>query len=416
MKVRRIPIIVEIEEKRRKDWTLDANSRLNPLSNAIELLANSNGAYPTAADITVRSRVFNPDSVKKFVGFDVDIKNVYDPDLEVDVTGANYRLNDGTNDLYWDGGAWAAAGASDWNSEAEIANNISSFPVSSCEIQVVINPFTVDSSYTPVITEIRFLMESDLEEMEDLVWRSLIRQFRSEIRPITDHPIQLTSGGTTIDLANDFPLETPYNIADIDSVFNYDTDPKGQVDILDSYNPTTKVITLNTSLPANTRVWIKVVYEPEVAVTTSQDYLELSKVPAVVFRDVNAVDAAEIGAKCYVRNKDQGTAVLLGMKHVDIEMVIECVTEKQKDLQRLGQELDRFFGKNTLIKSTGLDREYSLELTQEYDGTTVATQDELHTGRFRARIMKALFFDSPAEDVFAVERFNLQGNANVVIS
>lgn len=415
MKTRRIPITIQIDETQRANFTLGTNTRLNPNTHAIELYPDSTGMYSLTSNLTVKTRVFNPESVKKFVGFDVDIVNVYDPDLETEVTGANYRLNDGTNDRYWDGGSWAVAGASDWNTEAEIADNIASFPVSACKIQVVINPYTVLATATPKISEIRILMESDLEELEDLVWRSLVRKIRSDVRPITDHPITLSSAGATIDL-NTYSLKTPYNVIGVDSVFNYDTDPKGQADILDSYDASTKVITLNQSLASGTRVWIKILYEPEVAVTTSQEYDELAKVPAIIFTDINAVNSAGIGAKTAVRNKSQYTAVLVPAKHIDIDMAIEVVADKQKDLQRLSQELDRFFGNNPLLRSTGLDRDYRLWLIDEYDGTTVANQNELHTGRFRARIAKALFFDSPAEDVYAVKQFTLQGDMDTVIS
>lgn len=414
MRIRRLPIIVEIDETKRLDWALGAGTRLNPGTHALELEAGA-GGFSLSADLAITSRVFNPTSVKKFVGFDVDIKNAYDTDLQVEVTGANYRLNDGTTDLYWDGGAWSAAGASDWNSEADIANNIATFPVADCKIQVIINPFTVDINATPQILEIRILMESTLEELEDLVWRSLIPLMRAEIRPITDHPI-LFAGGTTIDLATIHPLETPYNIAGIDSVFNYGTDPKGQIDILDSYDSGTKIITLNQSLPASTKVWIKVIFEPEVVVTTSQEYDELAKVPVIVFRDINAVNSATVGAACHVRNKDQHTAVGVSMKHIDVDMSIECVTDKQKDLQRLSQEIDRFFEEFALLRSTGLDRDYSMVLSQEYDGATIPSQSELHTSRFRARIAKALFFDRAEEDVFTIERFTLQGDMNASIS
>ena len=149
--------------------------------------------------------------------------------------------------------------------------------------------------------------------------------------------------------------------------------------------------------------------------TTGQEYDELSKVPAIVIRDVNSVDTAEIGQKCHVRNKDAGTAVQVRVSHFDIDLVIDCIADKQKDLQRLTRELNQFFGNNTLLRSTGLDRDYRLWLIEEYDGRTVSTQSELHTGRLRGRIVKALFFQRPAEDVFAVERFNLQGDMNTVI-
>lgn len=419
MRTRRIPFVFKFDENERSGVTLGTGARLHPTQYSIQLQGTDDQGdanYPLDSDITARTRLYNPDTVKQWLGFDVDIVNVYDPDQESIITGANYRLNDGTNDLYWDGGAWAIAGATDWNTEEEIAANIATFSVASCSIQVVINPWTQDANYTPAIREVRLLFSSTVEELEDVVWRSLVRKLRADVRPITDHPIVFSSGGTSIALA-DYPLRTPYNIAGVDSVFNYDTDPKGQVDILDSYDSGTSTITLAVSLPANTRVWIRLLYEPEVAVTTSQEYSEISKIPAIVFRDINIVDSSETGQDTYVRSKSAGTAVLVkGPKQADVDMTLECVADKHKDLQRLVRELEQFFGKNTLLRSTGLDRYYRLWLIDEYDGRTEPSQSELHTGRLRARIVDALFFDQVAEDVYVVDRFNLTGDANVVIS
>lgn len=414
MRTRRIPHAFPFREDERSNIELGPNVRLHPAEHSIQLQGPN---FSTDSDLFAKTRLINPDSVKQWLGFDVDIVNYYDPDLETDVTGANYRLNDGTNDLYWDGGAWAVATATDWNTENEVAANIAAFPAVSCQIQVIINPWTTDPIVTPKISEVRLLYASTIEELEDLVWRSFVRKLRTDIRPITDHPIKFVAGGTTIDLTNDYPLKTPYNIIDVDGVFDYDADPKRQVDILNNYNSSTKVITLNTSLPAGTRVWIKLIYEPEVAVTTSQDYVELSKVPAIVILDANIVDSSKIGQDSYVRNKGDGTAVLIpGPNQSDVDMLIECVADSQKDLQRLAREMERFFGKTPLLRSTGLDIDYRLWLVNEFDGRSEPTQIELHAGRLRARIVDALFFDRPAEDVYAVERFNLTGTANVVIS
>lgn len=420
MRTRKIPHIFAFDESERSNVILGPNTRLHPKEHNLQLFgAGSQGesGYPTDSDLFAKTRLLNPGSMKQWLGFDVDIVNVYDPDLEVEVTGANYRLNDGANDLYWDGGAWTVAGASDWNTEADIAEHIDTFPATSQSIQVIINMWTTDSEYTPRVREVRLLFSSTIEELEDLVWRSLVRKMRSDVRPITDHPIKFAAGGTTIDLANDYPLKTPYNIVGVDSVFNYDTDQAGQVDLLDSFDVNTKIITLNTSLSADTRVWIKLIYEPEVAVTTSQEYSELSKVPAIVIMDVNAVDSAKVGQDTCVRNKSAGTGVAVkGPKQADIDMLIECVADKQKDLQRLVRELEQFFVKNPLLKSTGLDRYFRLWLVDEYDGRTEATQSELHVGRLRARIVDALFFDQPAADVYTLDRFNLTGSMNVVIT
>lgn len=410
MRTRRLPKIFEFKESNRPRVTLGTGTRLNPNTNRLELAE----PYTTDPDLTAKTWVAFPRNVKQWIGFDVDIANAKD-DLGNEVTGANYRLGDGTTEYYWDGGSWAVAGATDWNTEAEVANNIGSFPVTERKIQVIINPFTTDAAYTPKIRAVKILHASTLEEQEDLI-RSLLQLLKDEIRPIGRYVIAKAATSATIDL-NDFPLETPYNLVDIDSVFNVTDDPNKLTDLLDSFDSGTQVITLNTSVDAGKHVQINFTYEPEVAITTSQEYTEVAKVPAIVLSDVNVEDSAQVGQDEHVRNKDQGTAVKIpGPVQADLEVIGRLLADKELDQHRMADELKRFFGKYPKLTSLGLDEEYRLWLLDEYNQQTIPNQEGIHTGRLRFRVVKALFFDRPAEDLYAVERFHLTGDADLVIS
>lgn len=93
---------------------------------------------------------------------------------------------------------------------------------------------------------------------------------------------------------------------------------------------------------------------------------------------------------------------------VDIEFTLRCLTDKAQDQDRLVDEVKRWFRLNPLITSKGMDEAFRLWLLgegQDQEGT----QDEVHTGLLRARLVRALFFDKPAVEVFATQRLVITG-------
>lgn len=406
----------DFTEDERKRIILGADVRLNPNLHVVHLQEDADGLFPTAADLFVKSWLTNPNTVKQWLGFEAVITHAFDED-GAQITFDGYKLNDGTDDLYWDGGAWSVAGASDWNTEAEIAANIDTFPVTNQSIQVIVNLGTIDDTVSPSLNAIKILYSSDIEFQEDIIYRSLIKDFRENIRPITAHPVKLATTSSTIDLANDFPIKTPYNLVDIDSVYDQDNDPNHLTDLLLSYDSGTKVITLTGSLPAGTVVWIRFIYEPEVSVTTKRTYIEIGKVPALVISDIDFIDFGEGQGDDTVVDKATGSGTrVFAPAQYDIEFVLRCLTDKARDQQRLADAVKEHFDKNPLIKSRGMDETYRLWLTDEFDQVGQTGQEETETSQIRFRIAKALFYHRGDEEVFVVKRFTINGPPDLVVS
>ncbi|MCH7726059.1 MAG: hypothetical protein IH991_06205 [Planctomycetes bacterium] len=415
-------------EANRDQIELGANIRLNPDINRVQLVEipapfRNNDTlpreppptFPTTIDLFVKTRVTNPRNVKEWTLFESVVQHAFDED-GVQLTFTQYRLGDGTNEFFWNGSAWVV-NTVDWNTEADVADNISDFPVTSLQLQVIVNIGTNDKTVTPFLQAIKVLYKSDIEFQEDLVYRSLVPDLRENIRPITDFPVQLGSDSSTIDLTNDFPLKTPYNIVDIDAVFNDDVDPNHLVDIFTSFNPVTKVITMNQVISSGTIVAIRIIYEPEVAVTTKRTYSEISKVPALVIADINVAESAESQGDDTVMNNNTGVGTRVrGPLQMDIEFVLRCLTDKARDQHRLADEVKRHFRQNPLIRSRGLDEPYRLWLIDEFDQQGVIGQEETESSRLRFRIVKALFYNRGDEQVFAVKRFVVQGPPDLTVS
>lgn len=393
---------------------LGADVRLNVETHRLQLKENSQEQYSTDADLYAKTWVTNPDSVKQWIGFEAVVTNPKD-DLGAPLTGLGFRLSDGTNEYWWNGSSWEV-NTVDWNTEADVADNIQDFSASSKKLQVVINLYTTDEEYTPEVEEIKVLYTSDIEHQEDYIYRTVVRQLREQIRPISDYPIKLTSATNSINL-NTYKLETPYNVVGIDAVFNHTTNPNHDTDLFQSFDQGTKIIQLSASIDANQVAWVRFIWEPEVAVTTGQEYSEVEKVPALIISDVNLINSAETGPDDHVINKNSKAAVKIpGPLQADIEFTLRGLTDKARDQVRLADELKRFFRQNPTLTSKGMDEKFRLWLLEEYNGDTEANRNEIHAGRLRFLLVKALFFEREAIDVYAVERMRLTGDMDAIIS
>jgi hypothetical protein len=404
-RIKHIIKTLDFEEQNRSRITLGAGTRLLPNQNRL-VLSGASGSYSLAPDLNVKTWSTSPSTLKRWVGFQADVVHKLDA-LGAPITDARFRLSDGTQELYWNVGAaaWIPAAPNNWNTEAEVANNIAAFPVANQTIQVVINLRTTNAEYTPAVTSLRLLAETDLEELEDYVWRSLLPDMKARIRPIGEHDIE-SDGALTIDLANDFRIETPYNIMGIDAVYDLATDPRKLVNLYSAYNPATKLVTLTSAPPAGNRIRIRFTYELPIAVNTHQDYIEVAKLPHIVFEDVDGLRFSEAVKSEYVINKATGRGKKVDASQSDIELTGRIVTDKSKDLSRIALEV-RKYADSGLLRSVGQDELYRIQLLDETELRGLPSQQETRTGLFRLRIVKAVFYDSDAVDITGVLNFGV---------
>lgn len=408
------------EQNRSRMVTLDEGVRLDPVANHLVLVGPPFDTAPGSPAIA-RTWVTNPQSVKQWLSFHAVIEHATvgsstpaGVPTKVETTGAGYRLGDGTDEYWWDGGAWAV-NTSDFNTEDEIALNIATFPMASQSLQIIVNLTTTNPTVSPRLKEVKILYSTDVEFLEDIIYRSLVPSLRDNVRPITDFVIK-APGGTSIDLKN-FPLDTPYNIVDVDSVYDRTNDPKHLIDLLSSYDSGTQIITLSSAITLNDLATIRLIYEPEVAVTTSQDYSEIAKVPVIILEGIKEVDMAPTAQSDDVVRKADGTAVKVPPPDQgDIEMTLKGLTDKGVDDKRLGDAIKAYFANNGRLTSKALDEDYSLWLIDEYDMQTPSGSADLHTGQLRFRIRDVRFYVRDSVDSFGVKRFLATGTEDFVIA
>lgn len=401
-----------LEEKNRARVTLGTGVRLNPQLHRLELEEGAAG-YPTDADLQAKTWTTAPAALIEWLGFEAVVQTPKADDLS-QVTAVGFRLWDGTSEFYWDGAAWAV-GTAQWNTEAEVANHLQAF--TGRTLGFVVNLSTTDARYTPVLEELKVLWRARIEYQEDLVYRSIVPTLRENIRPISDFPFEAAAALSQVDMSlPNYRPETPYNIVGIDSVFDHTADPDHLDDLFASFNVGTQIVQFSSAIPAGNIVWIRFIYEPEIVVTTSQEFAEIDKIPSLVLVDIDLEDAAEIGSSSSVVNKDQGSAVKLPPPvQGDLFVVLHGLTDKGVDQQRLSDQVKAFFTKNPILTSRGLDEDYSMILVEDYDMRTSPNEGDLHTGRAAFRVKNVLFWFKEAEDVNAVTSFKVSGDVNVEV-
>lgn len=386
---------------------LDQGVRLHPQRHRLEI-APVNNFYPTTPDLYCKTRVTTPGELRKWAGFFVDVKHPAG-----NKTDARYRLSDGITERYWNAGAndWIAASPNNWNTEQEVCDHIATWPTQA--IQIVINLSTTSRTLTPSIREIVLVYETDMNFLEDYVVRSFVATLREELRPISILAITST-GQTAVDLKR-IPsaptpdrIQTPYDIVDVDSVYNDTLDPFHMRPLAGvSYNATTKIASLPAQ-PVGHRLSLRFVWRPHVVLTESQDFTEIAKIPVVELGAVEQRDIAVIGDRPYALNKasNQGFAFTEGYQ-CEIQIPLSIITSTGRDLHALANEIDRKFCNNVMLHSRGQDEYYPCRIDTEFYDASAASQRELYTGRFTVCILNALFFPEDAKPITGVQRFRL---------
>lgn len=386
------------------DVELGPSTRLNVDTHRAQLVFDPNlagtvgGGFPTTANLFVKSKLTEPKALRRWIGFEATIVNVNQIGTANALTGANFRLDpDDGNEYYWDGAAWAIATANDWNTEQEIADNIDSFDVATLgqRMRVVANLFTTDTRYTPQLVEVKLLMELVLESYEeDMIYRSLIPLLRDNVRPVARQVMAMPATGTTFNISA-FDLEAGYNVVGVDAVFDYDAltadqradlvrgYPGATTDLFSSFDLGTGVVTLNASVPLGTNLFVRFIYEPEVAVNTSQEFSEDARIPSLVLDDIAYISfATSPTGDNSVANKGAGTAIVVPSPeqgHIQFRLV--GTTKSGVDQRRLMEEVNKFFATQPFVSSTGVDEQYRLFLIDEYAEVGEPGQDELHVGQ-----------------------------------
>lgn len=358
--------------------------------------------FPLDTDITVRLPVWNPQAVKEWKAFEA-LTTIPDG------TSIAWRVSDDENDFWWDGAQWATPGATDWNTEAEICNNLPTFSIVNKKIQLIAKLTTTDLHETPLLIGYRFLIDVDYDPWEDLI-RSVMQGLKAVLNYSKFFIGKMQTTAASLNVKTDAPFvpeEPNINITDINAVYNYDIDPQKTNNIFDTFNATTGEITLTTSIDAGVTLWLEYVVSPDVKINyTSTDYIEISKIPAVV---IDSMDSNSSQTKSSMELIDKGQLKAYRLKDAVLirELSINgfLLTGSTSDQMHLHSALWAGMWGQPLLSSIALDVDFTIELVSPLRWSPTPNLNELRQTIFEVVITNYHLWLSDLEVLPIVQDF-----------
>lgn len=369
-----------------------AKIRLNTENKAdprLMLKAQSDGKYPTDSDLYVRTGQITPNALKQWLKFEAVYKEAPQTLLLPAGTSLGFKVFTTGGDYWWDGSSWAVAGASDWNTEAEINANLATFPLATIgnkSIGFKVNLKTTDPNVTPEVKELKLLGDFDVEWMEDIVYDGVIRKLNTEFRSSSVLAFQVSGPTSALDLAAVLDNKG-YNITGIRSVYNLTDDPMKLTNLFLSYAPgaakqdgftfASGVVTVSSPIPDAKIVEVTFEYVPEIVVMVDQDYYEPPAYPCIVMETIQVLDRPGFTMRDtnsfghdVIRDKTALRAFTqIAPKQHSIRFQFAAFTNKQLDQMRLMDDLTRFFSEKKTLRTWALDYECGMQIVEEFDSS-----------------------------------------------
>lgn len=386
------------------DWT---KVRIVPEERRVRLVLDDAGdglgeGYPTDADLYVALPVHSVGNIRTWDMVQVIGETPLDLDRDAPasaVTSIQMRLWDGATHYFWNGAAWAAAGASDWNTIEDVNDNLPSWDPDTA-LGVVLNLATTDRRFTPSVTEVLLLCTLSLADfIEDWIWDTIIAQLQDTIRPMTD--VVTDSDGTNqVNIASAFGddyADWAATVDSIDGVWDTTADPKLRSNLYSSL--ASGVITLTSAPTSGHKLLVRCKYAPVVAVQTDMDYEEDAAVPSLVFTAIDTVDLGVGGGDSHVMNayaSPPAGVILPAPRRAHIDFTLEARAPLAIDLQRLVAEVVNWMDLNMAPQSAQTGERATLVVTQTFSRTSIPGDSGLHTSTMSFRLLDVNNWNRPA--------------------
>lgn len=397
----------------RASLTFSDPTLINIVNNRLELKRSgtqrATGAplYPTATDISATTALTNPQKLRQWVSFGMLPTTAKQPAG----TTVQFKINDGTDDLYWDGGAWAVAGASDWNTEVEIATNIGTFPVTSKQLALVINLVaSSDGLSTPSVQFVDLWMSCDFDYLKSIIVGALIPSLKANVRPTLDFCLRHT-GGTQFNLRD---FETEFQIVSVVAVYNEDTDPDHTTDLFSTFDSSSEVVTLTGSVERGTVLCMQFEFEPEVYLNwSSQDFVEVEKIPAIVVDNISLI-GNEVFAQMSVQNPATNMAHVRRFPfRLRFEIDVRLLAEKNDTLLSMMDKALEHLASTPLLPWPAIDESISMVSDAEGLFQPRPNLSDKHEMSYSLTLLDVHLWLQPEQVLPLVQQFNLTLNSTL---
>lgn len=322
--------------------------------------------YPTDADVWFKTDLFNPQALTTWISIQPEVVN---PTVAGETkTEIKFKLNNGTDDYFWNGVAWAVAGVSDWTSMTDLQANFAAFTaVSEKKLAIVANLKTNDTLYTPKLIRILVAFEARVGSwVEEYLYDSLFPELEEIMYDALDMDWAIDwGGGTTMDLSG-YVTESGYTFRNWLEVYDFDGDPERETDLLDNYDPNTGVLTLNASVAEGTRLFALVVPNIELAVSTDADWYAVSKIPQIIFRDYSKLFAGWNPDREAVVNYDTAEAIAMeGPRRTVLDIPVDIITDRAMPQPRIMELFQYFAEVRPIVTTKGVGAKYRFAVNED---------------------------------------------------
>ena len=410
---------------------LEPESQIAP-TRGIILNSRTTGEYPTDDDIFIETPFIEPHALKQWLKFEARVDEDEFAQRGVpDGTSIGFKIKTSGGNLWWNGTLWTSAGVSDWNTEQEINDNISTLPIATIgdrKIGFVLNLKTTDPAITPEVKELKLLGQFDIEFLDDIIYDGIIRKLNSEFR--TSSIVSFYTGNSplsSVDL-NSVLENKAYNITGVRSVYNVSDDPMKLNNLFSSYSLGSArkdgftfdpgVVQLISTIPIDKVVEVVFEYIPEIMVVQSQEFFEVKTFPSIVFEGIVSLDRTgfinrpqnSIGED-FIRDKTNLTAYQQqSPRQSTIRFEYAAFTNNQMDQTRLVNDLNEFWSNNPQVKAYGLDNKYGIGISQELQTSKNQRVDgsDTQTAEGAFEVLGVLFYDKEASPVPLVGSINIE--------
>lgn len=394
----------------------DTKIRIDPGDWKLKLKLNSLFRYPTDSDLNIRSYTVS----LKYVDELEMLQLIHETPTG---TSIGIRLFDGTDEWWWNGAVWASSPAvGEWNTAAEINTNISTYDVSTTRtLGVVVNLVTTDDKITPTVSAVKVLWKGSFLWLEDLMIDSLVGMFQDELKFDFNLGLPpLPSASASIDL-NDYSDDASGDLeySDAIAVYDHDADPNKKVNLLDSYNSGTKVLTLTSAIPLGNRPLLRMQAKVNCAWDTHRDFEPIGKLPQLILRNSESISSAPYPSAFGdgIVREDTGVAVEIPPPYrMTFQVTAEIRTDRNsREQMSLIENMMKLFStgpdseSGPFMRQKATDSRIRMLLMDEYRSRDIDLSDgdvASHTMEFL--IQNAPIQLKPAEDTFAVSALKLK--------
>lgn len=395
----------EAEEPQRSRWNLSGGLRLVPNMHFITLPEGQ-------LEATAATWVTTMHGASQWLAFQADVTHRTSPEGGAElVTTARFRVStDGAAWHGWDGVAWTLGGP--WNKPEEISEHLATWPVGPIAFQVKLA--TTDLAVTPLLHCIKLAVElqPQYNSLDDMIWRSLLRQARTSVRPIGRIDLKWPGGteGTFSAREQDYRNIVGISAFDIGADATI-VDPDEDQNLLASYDDNTKTITLSGAVAAGRFVRFYFRYSPLfAAVSTSIDYVEGTRAPSITFTNVRAERSGTLLADSAV-NHHSGIGITVPAQPLkDLSFDIEISAGREYDMAQVQQAIGEWLVDGAKVRSRALDEIFDLQVVSHYSPKGFPDIRGLHRGSLRAEILSAVVLDRGASPAYGVKTATISGS------